>query len=96
MSDPTGDAPDPAAAKDDKVQEEADEGIFCKDRIVWDLSPELIEKLRDQFERYDIDESGFIDTTAELNLLATNVAYLAFSDPFNLNVSLTAACLHGC
>ena len=43
--------------------------------------------LQDQFLQYDIDESGDIDTEAELSLLGVNVAYMAFNDPYNLHVS---------
>ena len=66
--------------------EDGEDAMFSRTVDFWELSEELHEALDDQFERYDIDESLYIDTEAELNLLATNVAYLAFSEPFNLNV----------
>ena len=66
--------------------EDGEDAMFSRAVDFWELSDELHEALDDQFERYDIDESLYIDTEAELNLLATNVAYLALSEPFNLNV----------
>ena len=32
-------------------------------------------RLRDYFDRYDLDESGLIDSESELELLVTNVCF---------------------
>ena len=63
-------ADDPAAATIHKKPDaESTLGLFSRSLLRWALSVELNDKLDEQFERYDIDDSGWIDNEPELNLL---------------------------
>ena len=62
------------------------QGLFSRTQLFWQLSDQLRDSLAEQFDRVDLTSCGYIQNEVSLNLLATNVAYIAFSAPHNLNV----------
>jgi len=72
--------------EEDVVEEESGvppSGMFPK----VDIDAGLYSALKDQFMRFDYDCSGAIDSEAELTMMATNVAYMAYSE-FHVKVGV--------
>ena len=44
-------------------------GVFSRTKQFWQVPIQTQQAISAQFDRYDIDESGWIDTEAEISLL---------------------------
>ena len=58
----------------------------------WDLSPDILQLLDNQFSRYDIEHTGAL-RKEEIRPIGTNIAYLVSSEPFSIQVCQSSSAL---